>query len=71
MRKSAWLLPILLFCATIAIAQSRKTLDIYVVDAVGEGAGTRTNYCKGYLVGLRFDEIVNPGKMVGHGVAGA
>src|SRR5438105_11809832 len=38
MRKSAWLLPILLFCATIAVAQSRKTLDIYVVDVEGGNA---------------------------------
>src|ERR671925_1029680 len=38
MRKSVWLLPILLFSASIAIAQSRKTLDIYVVDVEGGNA---------------------------------
>src|ERR671925_1578061 len=38
MRKSVWLLPILLFCATIAPAQTRKTLDIYVVDVEGGNA---------------------------------
>src|SRR5262249_15946982 len=38
MRKSVWLLPALLFCATIATAQTRKTLDIYVVDVEGGNA---------------------------------
>jgi competence protein ComEC len=38
MPKSVWLLPILLFSATIAVAQSRKTLDIYVVDVEGGNA---------------------------------
>src|SRR5438552_4000568 len=44
--------------AYIAGALRKAHFDIRVVDAVGEGADTRTNYCKGYLVGLRFKDIV-------------
>jgi len=31
---------------------------VHIVDAVGEGPDTHTNYCKGYLIGLRFEQIV-------------
>jgi radical SAM superfamily enzyme YgiQ (UPF0313 family) len=45
--------------AYIAGSLRQAGFDLCVVDAVGEGAGTRTNYCKGYLVGLRFEAIVD------------
>jgi radical SAM superfamily enzyme YgiQ (UPF0313 family) len=44
--------------AYISAALKRAQLDVHVVDAVGEGPKTRGGYCKGYLVGLHFDEIV-------------
>src|SRR4029079_8604931 len=31
--------------------------ELKVVDAIGEGAEVQTKYCKGYLVGLRFEQI--------------
>src|SRR5215470_16318038 len=44
--------------AYVAGSLRHAGFDIHLVDAVGEGAGTRANYCKGYLVGLRFEQIV-------------
>ena len=44
--------------AYISAALKRARFDVHVVDAVGEAPETRAGYCKGYLVGLRFDEIV-------------
>src|SRR5881396_2865457 len=38
MRKRIWLPIVLSLCATIGIAQTRKTLDIYVVDVEGGNA---------------------------------
>src|SRR5438128_8673761 len=38
MRERFLLLVLLSFCATIATAQSRKTLDIYVIDVEGGNA---------------------------------
>ena len=45
--------------AFIAAALREAAFDIKIVDAVGEGPDTRTNYCKGYLVGLRFEQVVD------------
>jgi hypothetical protein len=44
--------------AYISAALRRAAFDVHVIDAVGEAPKTRAGYCKGYLVGLRFDEIV-------------
>ncbi|MDP6391293.1 MAG: cobalamin-dependent protein, partial [Alphaproteobacteria bacterium] len=44
--------------AYIAAAVERDGRRVCVVDAVGEGPEIRTRYCKGYLVGLRFEEVV-------------
>jgi len=44
--------------AYISAALRRAQFDVHVIDAVGEAPKTRAGYCKGYLVGLRFDEIV-------------
>src|SRR5438445_6666121 len=38
MRKRIWLPIVLSLCATLSIAQTRKTLDIYVVDVEGGNA---------------------------------
>src|SRR5215469_10090955 len=38
MHKKILLIPVLLLCATLGVAQSRKTLDIYVVDVEGGNA---------------------------------
>jgi anaerobic magnesium-protoporphyrin IX monomethyl ester cyclase len=32
--------------------------DVHVADSISEGPNVRTNYFRGYLVGLRFDEII-------------
>src|SRR5262245_54830689 len=32
--------------------------DSDIIDAVAEGPNKHTKYCKGYLVGLRFEQIV-------------
>jgi anaerobic magnesium-protoporphyrin IX monomethyl ester cyclase len=45
--------------AYIAAALRNADFEIQIVDAVGEGPDTRTNYCKGYLVGMRFEQIVD------------
>jgi anaerobic magnesium-protoporphyrin IX monomethyl ester cyclase len=44
--------------AYISAALKRAEFDVHVIDAVGEAPKTRAGYCKGYLVGLHFDEIV-------------
>ena len=44
--------------AYIAAALERDGRSVYVVDAVGEGPEVRTRYCKGHLVGLRFEDVV-------------
>jgi anaerobic magnesium-protoporphyrin IX monomethyl ester cyclase len=44
--------------AYISAALKRAGLTIHVVDAVGEAPDTRAGYCKGYLVGLRLEQIV-------------
>lgn len=44
--------------AYIAGALRRGGFELNIVDAVGEGPDIRTRYCKGYLVGLRFEQIV-------------
>ena len=44
--------------AYIAAALKGAQIGVHVVDAVGEGPTTRARYCKGYLVGLRLDQIV-------------
>src|SRR4029079_9802635 len=42
----------------IAAALREAGVEIAVVDAIGEGPHVRTKYCRGYLIGLRFEEIV-------------
>ena len=44
--------------AYLAAAIEASGRQVSVLDAVGEGATVRTAYYKGYLVGLRADEIV-------------
>ncbi len=44
--------------AYISAALKAAGFGVHVVDAVAEAPGTRARYCKGYLVGLRLDEIV-------------
>src|SRR5689334_16932281 len=44
--------------AYIAGALRQANFKTEVIDAIAEGPDTRTKYCKGYLVGLRFDDIV-------------
>src|SRR6266849_11168199 len=44
--------------AYICAALKTAGFGVHVVDAVAEAPGTRARYCKGYLVGLRLDEIV-------------
>src|SRR5215470_16553050 len=44
--------------AYIAGALRHAGYDLTVVDAIGEAPDTYTKYCKGYLLGLRFDQIV-------------
>jgi anaerobic magnesium-protoporphyrin IX monomethyl ester cyclase len=45
--------------AYIAGALRQAGIDVAVVDAIGEGPEVRTKYFKGYLMGLRFEEIVS------------
>ena len=42
----------------IAAALREAGVEIAVVDAIGEGPDVRTKYFRGYLIGLRFEEIV-------------
>ncbi len=44
--------------AYVAGALRSAGFELKIVDAIGEGAEIRTKYCKGYLVGLRFEQIV-------------
>jgi len=44
--------------AYISAALKDAGFGVHVVDAVGEAPDTRASYCKGYLVGLRLDQIV-------------
>lgn len=44
--------------AYIAGALERAKLKVHIVDAVALGAETFTRYNNGYLVGLRFQEII-------------
>jgi anaerobic magnesium-protoporphyrin IX monomethyl ester cyclase len=44
--------------AYVAGALLNAGFEIKIVDAIGEGPEVRTKYCKGYLVGLRFEHIV-------------
>jgi anaerobic magnesium-protoporphyrin IX monomethyl ester cyclase len=44
--------------AYISAALRRAEIGVHVVDAVGEAPERRAKYCKGYLVGMRLDEIV-------------
>jgi radical SAM superfamily enzyme YgiQ (UPF0313 family) len=44
--------------AYISAALKRAGFAVHVIDAVGEAPGTRAGYCKGYLVGLRLEQIV-------------
>jgi len=44
--------------AYVAGALQHAGFAVNVVDAVSEGPDIRTKYCKGYLVGLRFEQIV-------------
>jgi len=44
--------------AYIAAAIKSAGIGVHVVDAVGEAPTTKAGYCKGYLVGLRLDQIV-------------
>ena len=45
--------------AYIAGALRQANFQTEVIDAIAEGPKRRTRYCKGYLVGLRFAEIVD------------
>jgi hypothetical protein len=43
--------------AYISAALKAAGFGVHIVDAVGEAPLTRASYCKGYLVGLRLDQI--------------
>jgi len=43
--------------AYISAALKRAGFAVDILDAVGEAPDTRAGYCKGYLVGLRLEEI--------------
>jgi anaerobic magnesium-protoporphyrin IX monomethyl ester cyclase len=44
--------------AYISAALKAAGFGVHIVDAVGEAPNTRASYCKGYLVGLRLDQVV-------------
>ena len=44
--------------AFVSAALKKARFHVHVLDAVAEGPDTRTRYCKGYLIGLRLEEIV-------------
>jgi radical SAM superfamily enzyme YgiQ (UPF0313 family) len=44
--------------AFISAALNRAQFDVSVLDAVAQAPNTHTGYCKGYLIGLRLEEIV-------------
>jgi anaerobic magnesium-protoporphyrin IX monomethyl ester cyclase len=44
--------------AYISAALKAAGFGVHIVDAVGEAPDTRASYCKGYLVGLRLDQVV-------------
>jgi len=44
--------------AYISAALKQAGFGVHVVDSVAEGPRTRSGYCKGYLIGLRLEEIV-------------
>ena len=44
--------------AYISGALKAAGFGVHIVDAVGEAPDTRASYCKGYLVGLRLDQVV-------------
>jgi anaerobic magnesium-protoporphyrin IX monomethyl ester cyclase len=44
--------------AYISAALRRAGFGVHIVDAITEAPERRAKYCKGYLVGLRLDEIV-------------
>ncbi len=43
--------------AYISAALKRAQVNVHVVDAVAEAPRTRSSYCKGFLIGLRLDDI--------------
>src|SRR5687767_11857693 len=43
--------------AYISAALKRAQFKVHVVDAVAEAPRTRSSYCKGFLIGLRLDDI--------------
>ena len=44
--------------AYICAALKAAHYEVHVVDAVGEAPQSRTRYCQGFLIGLRFGQIV-------------
>lgn len=44
--------------AYISAAIKRAGFGVHIVDSVAEAPRTRSRYCKGYLIGLRLEEIV-------------
>src|SRR4030095_7505498 len=45
--------------AYVSASLRKEAFDVKIIDAVGEAPDTHTRYCKGYLVGLRFEQIVD------------
>src|SRR4030095_11032063 len=45
--------------AYVSASLRKEAFDVKIIDAVGEAPDMHTRYCKGYLVGLRFEQIVD------------